>query len=1203
MINDFSSRGVEMYLKKLDVQGFKSFPDKLSLEFSNGITSIVGPNGSGKSNIADAVRWVLGEQSIKTLRGSKLEDIIFSGTEHRKPMGFSEVSVTIDNSDGILPVEYSEVKITRRIFRSGESEFYINNTSCRLKDIYSLLLDTGIGRDGYSIIGQGRIDEILSSRSEDRRNIFEEASGIMKFKVRKNEAERKLKSTSENLVRINDIINELENQIEPLKEQSTKARKYLDLRENLKTLEVNLYIMNIDRYNERLKEYDRNQNELENDITNEMDKLVLKKNEKQQNSKRFKELEGKMETVRSQYYDLEGRVEKCNSQIRINEEKLKSMDENIKRIESESNEDKEKITRLTEERQDCYQKRKRLEQQREDNQNKLHEYQAKMEEIVSTLDESEISIEKLKTSMDEKNETLSDKKIQENNILNRIIALNDRKSGLEREIEGLQEDIAAQSSSREELVESTGKAEAGINELINKRNIVEKQKQENNEKLDQLRKEHNEMKSQLQIKTSRYRLLEDMEENLEGYRRSVRNLLLACERNEELGKGIHGALAQLITVKPEYENAVEMSLGGAIQNVVTEKEEDAKRAIRYLKKNKLGRVTFLPVSSIRPSFVNRKTKEGLKSSNGFIGMASELTDCQEKISDVISSLLGRVAIFDNIDNAVNAARKFSYSLRIATLDGDVINTSGSISGGSREKSATGILGRHREITELKKEVSKIRQNEEKLQNELSVYIKALEENERILQEIRNELKDNELVKIRDESHIAKIDKDIEKDRAKLEMMVEEKKQVEEEINSSKNELTGCRQHIDSVQLDIKEALKKIEQHRSRYKKELSSRDAISSDITELKISINSLNEGMDSVRDVIRRIETGIKELNQSLNVKELRKTKDMEIICEIKESNEGIKKQLSRYTDEKTGRNLELDRIGEEKQVINEEMESMEEEIKEIDERITDLKEQTSRIQVRKARTESELESVQNRLWDDYELTYGNSMQYRKNIGSVASAQRDIDALKEEIKDLGPVNVQALEEYIKTKERFEFMTEQKTDMEKAQEKLKKVIYRMTSIMKKKFIQQFKLINKNFNLVFKDLFRGGRAELKLTDDINVLESGIEIEVQPPGKKLQNMMLLSGGERALTAIALLFAIIKLNPTPFCILDEIEASLDDANVYIFAEYLRGLCDDTQFIMVTHRKGTMEASDTLYGVTMEERGVSKTVSIRMEQAREAG
>ncbi len=1185
-----------MYLKRLDIQGFKSFADKISLDFNGGITSVVGPNGSGKSNIADAIRWVLGEQSVKTLRGSKMEDVIFAGTEHRKPLGFAEVSITIDNADAALPIAFGEVTITRRVFRSGESEYLINKTPCRLKDITELLLDTGIGRDGYSVIGQGRVDEILSSRSEDRRHIFEEASGIMKYKVRKLEAEKKLELTRQNLERINDIIIELESQLGPLKEQSETARKYLDLRENLKELEVNVYLDSMEKFREKLKDLDEQYKTVRDNMEAENRKLEEITSSNKQKTDLLKAFDEKLETARQQFYALEGDLERCSSDIKLNNEKKGNLAQNIERLDSEAAELQTKLTGLDKEEAAKQNKLKYLEKQLQDYTAKLSEYERQMEELLKTLDESERHIELLKTGIMDKLDVQSDKKLQINHVTTHMENMHKRQKSIDNEIYQHVVENDREKMKKEDLSESIQHASEQIRKQKARLQELSGERAESDKMLDGLRIKQSKIKSDIQFKTSRARTLREMEQNLEGYNRSVRQVLQACRESQEFGKGIHGALAQLIKVDRKYEAAIEMTLGSALQNIVTQSEEAAKKAIEYLKANKLGRATFLPISSVNGKSFDSSTLGRITRSEGFCGVASDLVACDSQYDGIIASLLGKVVVVDHLDNAIHMARHFSYSFRIVTLEGDILSTGGSMSGGSLENRGTGILSRNREITELDTELQSLKSAEAALEKDIALLVEDIGQINTEISSVENDLKNNELVKIRDESHLAQVEENMKKLAARMDMLKQEKEQLDRQLKDISRELEKYQQELAVIELEISDTKKTIAEHQEKHKEDQTVRDALHTDITDFKISVNSIRESMDSVKETTERLTSEKDSLTKGIARKGSEKTKYLDEIKHLEELNEGLQEVIRKHEAEKSGKTFELDRLAEERKMLEEDLYDIVNKINDANKNILLLQEEYSRVEVKKAKLETEMEALQDRMWNEYELTWSVAQQLKKDIGSLTQASKRITELRNAIKELGAVNVASIEEYVKAKERHEFMAAQRNDMEQAREKLLRVVQEMTSIMKKQFLEQFKLINDHFNIVFKELFNGGRAALLLSDQENVLESGIEIEVQPPGKKLQNMMLLSGGERAFTAIALLFSILRLKPSPFCVLDEIEAALDDANVYRFADYLRKYSSQTQFIMVTHRKGTMEGSDMLYGVTMQEHGVSRIVSMKM-------
>ncbi|HOA55604.1 MAG TPA: chromosome segregation protein SMC [Clostridiales bacterium] len=1185
-----------MYLKRLEMQGFKSFAEKIKLDFNCGITAVVGPNGSGKSNIADAIRWVLGEQSVKTLRGSKMEDVIFAGTEHRKPLGFAEVTIVLDNSDSTLPIDYEEVAITRRVYRSGESEYLINKTNCRLKDITELLLDTGIGRDGYSVIGQGRIDEILSTRSEDRRQIFEEASGIMKYKVRKHDAEKKLELTRQNLERINDIIAELESQLEPLREQSEKARRFLDLREELKVLEVNVYLDSMKKFRDRLEVMDKQLKTVQDQINDENNKLDEITRSNKEKTDLLKSMDERLEEAKQLFYEMEGNLERCSSEIKLNQEKIANLMQNIERLDTEKAELREKIEVLETEEAGKKDRLKYLERQLEEYSAKLAGFEKQMEELLKTLDEEERSIELLKSEIMDKMDIQSDKKLQISNLRSHIENMQKRQRSIDTEVYQNVVEKDREKMKKEELTESIRNAEQHIKGHKEKLSGLFREREETDKMLSELRMKQAKINSDIQSKSSRVRTLREMEQKLEGYNRSVREVLQACHASPQFGRGIHGALAQLIEVDRKYETAIEISLGGALQNIVTQTEEDAKKAIEFLKRNKLGRATFLPISSVEGRGFDNQTMARIKQCEGFCGVASELVSHDSVYTGIIRNLLGKVVVIDNLDNGIKMARKFRYSFRIVTLDGDLLNTGGAMSGGSLENRGTGILTRNREISELDEELKSLRQQETGVSKDIKQLTEDISRIDSDISSIENEIKNNELVKIRDESHLAQTDENLEKLTARMEMLRQEKEQLEREIKETGNELTKYELELLQIEEEISEAKKTVAEFQEKHKEDQAARDALHTDITDYKISVNSIKESIAGVNESSDRIHTEKENMVMSITKKESEQERFREEIKKLEEQIEGLNARIKKHSEERSGRSFEIDRLTEERKILEEDIYDIVNKINDTNKTILLLQEEYSRTEVRKTRLEAEMEALQDRIWNEYELTYSSAMELKKDVGSLTSAQRRINEIKNMIKELGPINVAAIDDYIKTKDRYEFMTNQRNDMEQAREKLLRVIAEMTSIMKKQFLEQFKLINKNFNDVFRELFNGGRASLTLVDEENVLESGIEIEAQPPGKKLQNMMLLSGGERAFTAIALLFAILRLKPSPFCVLDEIEAALDEANVYRFVEYLKNYSCNTQFIVVTHRKGTMEGSDMLYGVTMQEHGVSKIISMKM-------
>jgi len=1185
-----------LFLKSIELQGFKSFADRIVLHFNKGLTAVVGPNGSGKSNISDAVRWVLGEQSVKSLRGSKMEDVIFAGTQHRKPLGFAQVSLLIDNTDRTLPIDFSEVTITRRVYRSGESEYFINKTPCRLKDINELFMNTGVGKDGYSIIGQGRIDEILSTRPEDRRAIFEEAAGIMKYKVRKKEAERKLESTSQNLLRIDDIIHELESQLEPLREQADKARKYLELSNELKALEVALYLDSIEKSREKIEEIDAQFKKVEKDILEEKSLLEEKIRENRGKTERLEKLKKDLEAQRAELVELDKNIDQLNSQIKLDEEKISNIELNNEASSHDVDELKSRLKMLEADIEKKNVRLSALDRDREKYVELLYNAEEKLADILSRLDESEKRIELMKQEVMDKLDILSECRTKYNSLKNEKESFSVRQKKLETEINRVVL----------ELDNERMKLEHGQNEVKDYRDALEAKKEEINgsektllnlrKDLDELRTNQSKLMSELQAAKSRSRILKDMENSLEGYNQSVKAILKACREKDGFGDGIYGALAQLIDVRENFETAIEVSLGQALQNIVTRDEYTAKNAIAYLKHNNLGRATFLPVSSIKPRYLDTDTVKRLANEKGYLGLASDMVECASEFRDIISNLLGRTVVVDNIDNGIELARKYQYGFRIVTTEGEVFNPGGSLTGGSQPAKTSSLLSRNRIIRELDEKIAALNvriQEIEKNCEDKANEINKLEENIRVLQK---EHQDLELTVLREEQRILSIKGKIEELKSRQEMLYAEKKELGKNIESIEEEILNENNRILEIEQKIAELKATIEENQMKRKEEQAERDAVHNDINNYKVSVNSILESMDQIRESLRNLSEEKRQIEAGINKRIQEQAKNRDRIESLKSEINGLSEKISELNEIKTGKIIKIESLSEEVNILEEEVSGMVEVVSAHNSNIQVLQDQYSRLEVRKAKLETELEAVQNRLWDEYELTWGTAQEYKMEITNMKQHQARVNELKTEIREMGPVNVSAIEDYSKTKERYSFMVKQRDDLVKSEEKLNRIIREMLSIMKKQFMEEFQRINRNFNEVFRELFDGGRAEVVLEDPEDILECGIEIIAQPPGKKLQNMMLLSGGERAMTAIALLFAILKLRPAPFCILDEIEASLDDANVYKFAEYIKKLADTTQFIVITHRKGTMEASDALYGITMQEHGVSSVVSLKL-------
>lgn len=1186
---------VIVYLKSLEIQGFKSFPDKIHLEFGQGITAIVGPNGSGKSNISDAVRWVMGEQSAKILRGSKMEDIIFAGTETRKALGFAEVSLTLNNADKILPIDFNEVTVTRRVYRSGESEYYINKSLCRLKDIHQLFMDTGLGKDGYSIIGQGRIDEILSNKSEDRRQVFEEAAGITKYKYRKQEAEKKLELTRQNLIRIKDIITELEMQIEPLQEQAEKAKKYLNLREDLKTLEINLALHNIEKLKQNLQEIEKNYNLLEIQLKNDKSELEKAEREIEKLEAVSVEKDNEVEVLRKKLHDDESLIQKYKSDIELLKNNICNNETNRSKLEIEIRSAADKIERMESEARESKETLEKLQHTQQTIKDSIVSLERKHQSIYQLIEAGNKEIDLLKSELIEKMNKISEIKGKINSVKVLDNNFTDRKGVLQKEINQKTLDIEQIDALVSKLTQDFASNEEKLRqnrETLSRMNV---EKSNQNKRLEMLRNDYNQNVSLMKEKMSKVKMLQEMENEYEGYHKSVKGILLEWQNGCLKHLNIHGPISQLIHVPKQYVTAVETVLGAAMQNIVVQSEQDAKTAIQFLKSRHLGRATFLPISSVTGRELHHA--EEIANFPGCLGIASKLIQYDSIYEQIIVNLLGRVVIVDDIDTGIQMARKFGYKFRIVTLEGDILNPGGSMTGGSVNKTV-GFLSRANEIKTLEGEIVQLRSSAEEV-------ISGIKQKEAELQEMNREIQEIEQMQKEFEAIGIKLEADINHYRSIYETMVvtkeellQESNQLEEQIFNTRNEMQELSNTIISYEDEIKQIESLISNKKMSFDEEAAERERLSQTIINKKMELNSIEKDIELLNERIRIMHSDIMSCRNDQKQKEnellVLQQKNAELNGEIQEKD--VKIQALEDTFQMTKDNL--DKIHNERRDIEQFIKKHQSIVKEKRDSISILQEEYRRVENRKVRVELELENTINKLWDDYEQTYSSALTYKKEIENFSQVRRTISDLKDELKKLGSVNVNAIEEYKNVKERYEFLTGQQIDLEDAEKTLVKIIDDMVRLMNKQFSEQFKIINENFNMVFNELFGGGRAGLKLAEPNNILESGIEIEVQPPGKKLQNLMLLSGGERAFTAIALLFAILKVRPTPFCILDEIEAALDDGNVYRFAEYLKQFSQQTQFIIVTHRRGTMEAADLLYGVTMQERGVSKLLALNVEE-----
>ena len=1189
-----------MFLKSLDIYGFKSFADKAELRFTKGITAIVGPNGSGKSNVGDAVRWVLGEQSAKQLRGGKMEDIIFGGTQTRKKLSFCEVTLLFDNTDRELPIDYSEVAITRRLYRSGESEYYINKNACRLKDVIELFLDTGIGKEGYSIIGQGKIDNILSNKTEERRAVFEEAAGIMKYKTKKLEAERRLERTRDNLSRLGDILNELGSRLEPLKEQSDKAQQYLLLREKLRELEVNFYLYQ-HGISERKKEEIRAGMQSIEGEQEEKTRLAGELNAQlSQTESRISGLEEDLAQARASILSLTAAIEKESGECLLFNERAENLIKDSQRLEAEL--------------QNAAASQNALNQAAHGDSQALEELRAKITIQTRELAEEEEQLKKFNARLASQSAELEAEK---NKILSALNNLSDVKSNISR-YETMRQNIFQRNQRAEERFKALERERRNIVEAINaqkeaaaaleeKKRQIEALKGKNAEQLKQLiieinktQEEYNQASNRLQSANSRLNMLTEMKNDYEGYQQSVKQLLKRCAGQSQIQKHICGVLAQLINAPKEYERALEAALGGALQNIVTPTEEDAKALIEYLRANNLGRATFLPVSAIKGKFLSPQEQASLRECAGCRGTASQLIKCPDEYREIINNLLGRTAVCEDMDSAIGLARRNRHSFRIVTLKGDILNAGGSMTGGSSQSRLTSLLGRTREIDETAQTVQGLKTQCARAKDRLSELGREQKELQDQLSELERELHQADILSTRDTERLDKLNGDMSQNQAETDALLLEGEQLKETLDELEKNISQINSMQGGLEQNSVQAQEALTARQAEYNKQLIERDRLSETLTSKKIRLAELEKELSAALSGLNRTQSEIKRTD------ELKTRLEKEITARAAQL-EDINTQSVQAGREVEKKKAALEREQERANAMDKARQELFEASKELQRKIKDLEqdaliasERRHKLELSLQKVDSDITVMEQRIWDEYELTYAGAEELRQEGFKVTGAQTEISRLRRAISQLGSVNVNAIEEYVSSKERFESLTAQNEDLLKAEKDLNRIIEDVTKRMEAQFKEQFAVINGYFGQTFKELFGGGRAELRLENSQDILGSGIEIVAQPPGKALQLLSLLSGGERALTAIAILFAMLKLKPTPFCILDEIEAALDEANVYNFASYLRQFAEKTQFIVITHRKPTMEEADALYGVAMEEKGISKMVSVQLKESK---
>lgn len=1179
-----------MYLKSIEIQGFKSFANKIKFEFHQGITGIVGPNGSGKSNVSDAVRWVLGEQKIKQLRGAKMEDVIFAGTENRKPLGFAFVAITLDNKDHILPIDFDEVTVSRRLFRSGESEYMINGSVVRLKDVNELFYDTGIGKDGYSIIGQGQIDKILSGKPEERRELFDEAAGIVKFKRRKSEALRKLDNENQNLVRVEDILSELEKQVGPLSKQSDTAKEYLRLRDELKMADVNYFLGNYEQMKKHLAETEKKRLIVQNDIDETKTSFENTKREYEKLEQFIEALNASVEERKSQLNECTLEKEKLDGQIRVLTEQIRStlsndefvarqldtIQKNLEANETELEKQKQKktenedaIKQKTEKLNKLTSEVSLLRERSDELLCKVESYKAEIIEILNEKAMVQSKMERYDTMIEQigkRKEELSQKIIQfeqDSEEQEKTIV------SLQNEAEKVRLEIANQKAHQEELFTE-----------------ISKQKSLQRECQQQLEA------SQIQYHKQRGRLesLKNLTERYEGYGNSIKKIMELKSKK----KGIIGVVADIIKVEKKYEVAIEIALGGSIQNIVTDTESTAKELIEILKKNKYGRATFLPLSSMsnRTGFANDRVFD----ETGVIGLACDLVTMKEEYQSIAKYLLGRTVVVDTIDHAILIAKKYHYTLRIVTLEGEQLNPGGSMSGGSF-KNTSNLLGRRREIDELEKELRSITETRNKLTKQKNSTIVKMETLQDELEKLQAVLQEQYLLQNTIQMNLRQADSKKQEMEQNFRLFEKETTQIGdqmESLNQSTNNLTGELKTKEDRNAQLEKLIVDTNETASAVLNELKEKGE---QAQQIQLEVTDLNAVHHHIVSNIQRMQEESRKLHAERKSLEDTTGDSEQEVAARKQAIEMLQKKMEELDGCMRSFANELQKMAEKKESQMQEHKDFFSKRETIQNRLGELDREQYRLDSTKEKLEDSIENLSNYMWAEYELTYSMAKELQTDEKmTLTDLKKQVATLKASIRALGDVNVNAIEEYKKVGERYEFMYKQHEDLVEAKKNLLKIVDELDTGMRKQFNEKFALIQQEFDKVFKELFGGGKGEIQLEEEGDVLEAGIRIISQPPGKKLQNMMQMSGGEKALTAISLLFAIQNLKPSPFCLLDEIEAALDGSNVVRFAEYLHKLTENTQFIVITHRRGTMNCADRLYGITMQEKGISTLVSVNL-------
>ncbi|WP_138414894.1 chromosome segregation protein SMC [Aquibacillus sediminis] len=1184
-----------MFLKRLDSVGFKSFAERISVDFVPGVTAVVGPNGSGKSNITDAIRWVLGEQSARSLRGAKMEDIIFQGSDSRKPLNVAEVTLTLDNSDHVLPVDYEEISVTRRVYRSGESEFLINKQACRLKDIIDLFMDSGLGREAFSIISQGKVEEILSSKADERRSIFEEAAGVLKYKNRKKKAEYKLAETQENLNRIEDIIYEIESQLDPLKEQASVAKDYLAKKDELKEQEISLLITEIEQ--------------LYGEWKSVLEEVEKQKQKELQHKTKIQTKQAKVEEERAAVQALDEQVEKLQDQLVELTKELETLEGNKKLINERFRHFEENKTKLEQEEEQLQTRISTVEHQ-------LQTQQQQLQQLIDNRDRTKHEASQVKDDLNQTKQNISeqieDLKSEYIELLNQQAAKKNERQSIEQQLNQMEHRKNNQQDKFQNVIAEREKVDKEIQDLQVtfeqtklERQTTDEKIQSANQQLERDKSTYQELQTKLyqgyqyiEKLKSKKEMLEDMKEDFQGFFQGVKEILKA--REEQKLHGIDGAVIELVDVPSSYITAIETALGGQAQHIIVDNEAVARKSIQWLKQSQKGRATFLPLSAIKPKYISNELLTTVREHQGFVGVASDLIDFSDRHQHVIKSLLGNVVIANTLKDANEIASKLLRRFRVVTLEGDVVNPGGSMSGGFKKKTNQSLFTREKDLTDITDKLDQFEQKAKDFERKVNHHKQIIADREVQIDEWRNELKQqqsqehqahsnlmeakarkhhiNENLKVYDQDK-EQYEKDYHLMQDRSEKLIIELKQLDEKLSHTQSEIDL----LTKQQNDYQQNQEQLQQQHHK-----------------LQVTLAEQEAQVQNQQEKTNTIQTSLQELQQSLhdNQKQLQQMKEWnkngETEAEISEKVQ--QKQLEKDETVESIQSKRQERANRTQYITDEERE-----LKELN-RIQQLFIQTiQEKEVQANRYDVELENRLSRLQDEYTITYEKAQDMYPKSEDIESTRQSVKLIKRSIDELGTVNLGAIEEYERIEERYQFMTTQQADLIQAKETLYGVIAEMDDEMVRRFSSTFNQIKEEFSVVFEQLFGGGKAELKLTDPDHLLETGVEISAQPPGKKLQHLGLLSGGERALTAIALLFAILRVRPVPFCVLDEVEAALDEANVNRFARYLKDYSKNTQFIVITHRKGTMEEADVLYGVTMQESGVSRLVSVRLEETNE--